>query len=346
MLKNLLGLFSKDIGIDLGTTNTRIYIKDRGLVLNEPSIVAINTRTDQIIALGQVAMKMVGKVPPYIQIVMPLINGVISDFEVAEKMLRLIFEKVHRDTFVFIPRPKVVAAIPLDVTEVEKKSLEDVALQAGARQVFLVERPMAAVIGARLPIHESIGNLVVELGGGLSEVAVISLSGVVTWKSLKIGGETLNKNIIQYLREKFGILLGDQTAEEIKSRIGSAAALDKPQEIKVRGRDLVSGLPKEIIVTDAQIREAITPILKQIAESISDTIEKTPPELVADIYERGLVLSGGAALLRNLDKLIQKKINIPIHLADDPLTSVVRGAGLILEDFANLKSVIIPSARE
>lgn len=346
MLNNIFGLFSKDIGVDLGTTNTRIYVKGRGLVLNEASVVAINTRTDQIIAFGQAAMKMVGKVPPHIQIIRPLVHGVISDFEVAEKMLRLIFEKVHRDGFVFMPRPRVVASIPLDVTEVEKKSLEDVALQAGARQVFLVERPMAAAIGSRLPIHESIGNLVVEVGGGLSEVAVISMSGVVTWKSLKIGGETMNKNIIQYLREKFGILLGDQTAEEVKTRIGSAAPLDKAQEMKIRGRDLVSGLPKEITVTDGQIREALSPSFKQIIESISDTIEQTPPELVADIYERGLVLSGGVALLRNLDKMIQKKLSIPIHMADDPSTSVVRGAGLILEDFENLKNVIIPSARD
>jgi len=346
MFKSLFGLFSKDIGVDLGTTNTRVYIKDRGLVSNEPSIVAINTRTDQIIALGQMAVRMIGKVPPHIQIIKPIVNGVVSDFEVAEKMLRLIFEKIHRDNFLITPRPRVVATIPLDVTEVEKKSLEDVILQVGARKVFLVERPMAAAIGSRLPIHESIGNLIVELGGGLFEVAVISLSGVVTWKSLKVGGETLNKHMIQYLREKFGILLGDQTAEEIKLRIGSAAAVDKPQEIKVRGRDLITGLPREILVTDSQVREAISPILKQLVESISDTIEKTPPELVADIFERGLVLSGGGSLLRNFDKLIQKKINIPIHLVDDSLTAAVRGAGLILEDFENLKSVIIPSARD
>jgi len=346
MFKDIFGLFSKDLGVDLGTTNTRIYIKGRGLVLNEPSVVAINTRTDQIIALGQNALRMIGKVPPHIQIVKPIVNGVVSDFEVAEKMLRLIFEKIHHDKFLITPRPRVVATIPLDVTEVEKKSLEDVIIQAGARQIFLVERPMAAAIGSRLPIHESIGNLIVELGGGLSEVAVISLSGVVTWKSLKIGGETINKHLTQYLREKFGILLGDQTAEEIKLKIGSVAALPKPQEIKVRGRDLIAGLPREILVNDIQVREAIAPILKQVVESISDTIEKTPPELVADVYERGLVISGGGSLLRGLDKLIQKKINIPIHLADDPLTAAVRGAGLILEDFENLKSVIIPSARD
>jgi rod shape-determining protein MreB len=346
MFKNLFALFSKDIGVDLGTTNTRIYVKGRGLILDEPSVVAVNTRNSQIIAFGREAVKMVGKSPSHIITVKPLVHGVVSDFEVAEKMLKSIIERIHRDTIALFPRPRVVVAIPLDVTEVEKKSVEDVVLQAGAREVLLVERPVAAAISARLPIHEAIGNLILETGGGLSEVAVISLSGVVSWKSLKIGGETLNKSIIQYIREKFNVLIGEQTAEELKIRIGSAAALEKAQEMKVRGRDLVSGLPREIAVTDAQVREAILPVLKVVVEAISDTIEKTPPELVADIYQRGIILSGGTALLRNFDKLIQKRINIPIHIADDPLTAVVRGCGLILEDFENLKSVIIPSARE
>lgn len=345
MFNKLFGLFSKDIGIDLGTTNLRIYVKGRGIIINEPSVVAINTRTDQIIAIGDNALKMLGKSPSHILVSRPLVHGVISDFEVTEKMLKTIIEKVHRDTFAVFPRPRVVAAVPLDVTEVEKKSLEDVILQAGGREVFLVERPMAAAIGARLPINEAVGNLIVELGGGLSEIAVISLSGVVTWKSLKIGGETLNKNIIQYLREKFNFLLGNQTAEELKIKIGSAYS-EKPQEMKVKGQDLVTGLPKEIVITDAQVREAIMPSLKVIVESICDTIESTPPALVSDIYERGLILSGGGALLKGLDKLIQKRINIPIHIVDDPLTSVVRGTGLILEDFENLKQVLIPSARE
>jgi len=345
MFNKFFGLFSKDIGIDLGTTNLRIYVKGRGLIINEPSVVAINTRSDQIIAIGDNALKMLGKSPGYILVSRPLVHGVISDFEVTEKMLKTIIEKVHRDTFAIFPRPRVVAAIPLDVTEVEKKSLEDVILQAGGREVFLVERPMAAAIGARLPINESVGNLIAELGGGLSEVAVISLSGVVTWKSLKIGGETLNKNIIQYLREKFNFLLGNQTAEELKIKIGSAYG-EKSQEMKIKGQDLITGLPKEITVTDVQIREAIMPSLKTIVESICDTIESAPPELVSDIYERGLVISGGGALLKGLDKLIQKKVNIPIHIADDPLTSVVRGTGLILEDFENLKQVLIPSARD
>lgn len=345
MLEKFFGLFSKDIGIDIGTTNTRVYIRGRGLVISESSVVSINTRNDQIIALGNNALKMTGKVPAHILVINPLSHGVISDFEVTEKMLKSIFEKVHRDTFTLLPRPRVVASVPLDVTEVEQKSLEDVILQAGAREVFLVERPMAAAIGARLPIQESIGNLIVELGGGLSETAVISLNGIVAWKSLKIGGESLNKDIISYVREKFGILLGDQTAEEIKTKIGSAFT-DKPQDMKIKGRDIISGLPKEVVITDAQVREAIMPLLKTIVESIHDTIEATPPELVSDIYERGLILSGGGALLKGLDKMIKRKINIPVYIADDPSTSIIRGTGLILEDFENLKQVIIPSARD
>lgn len=345
MFRNLFGLFSKDMGVDLGTTNTRIYVRGRGLVLNEPSIVAINNRVDQIIALGSGALKMMGKAPGYISVVRPIVNGVISDFEVTEKMLKSIIEKVHRDTFILVPRPRVVATVPIDTTEVERKSLEDVILQAGGREVYLVERPMAAAIGTRLPIQESIGNLIVELGGGLSEVAVISLNGIVTWKSLKIGGSALNNNIINYIREKFNILLGEQTAEEAKIKIGSAFA-DEPQEIKVKGRDLISGLPKEITITDAQVREAMMPILKTIIESIHDTLELTPPELVADIYERGIILSGGGALMRGLDRLIQKRINIPVHIADDPVTCAIRGTGLILEDFENLKEVFLPSSRD
>ncbi|MDD4996399.1 MAG: rod shape-determining protein [Patescibacteria group bacterium] len=345
MLKKFFGLFSKDIGIDLGTTNVRVYVRGRGLVINEASVVAVNLRNDQIVAIGNNALKMMGKSPNHILIIKPLNHGVISDFEVTEKMLKLIFEKVHRDTFTLVPRPRVVAAIPLDVTEVEKKSLEDVILQAGAREVFLVERPVAAAIGVRLPIQESIGNLIVELGGGLSEAAVISLNGIVSKKSLKMGGELLNKNIIGYVREKFGVLLGDQTAEEIKIKIGSAFN-NKNQEIKVKGRDLVKGLPKEILVNEEQVREAIMPSLKTIIEGIHETIEATPPELVSDIYERGIILSGGGAQLRGLDKIIQKKINIPVIVTDDPSTAIIRGTGLILEDFENLKQVFIPSARD
>jgi len=345
MLKKFFGLFSKDIGIDLGTTNVRVYVRGRGMVIHESSVVAINLRNDQIIAIGNNALKMMGKVPSHISIIEPLSHGVISDFEVTEKMLKSIFEKVHRDAFTLIPRPKVVAAIPLDVTEVEKKSLEDVIIQAGAREVFLVERPVAAAIGVRLPIQESIGNLIVELGGGLSEVAVISLNGIVASKSLKIGGESLNKNIISYIREKFGVLVGNQTAEEIKIKIGTAFG-NKNQEMRVKGRDLIKGLPKEVLINESQIREAIMPLLKTIVEGIHETIEATPPELVSDIYERGIILSGGGAMLRGLDKMIQKRINIPVLVTDDPATAIIRGTGLVLEDFENLRQVFVPSARD
>ncbi len=338
-------IFSKDIGLDLGTTNTRVYIRGKGLVVNESTIMAFNSRNDQVVAIGNNALRMLGKAPGHISIIKPLVNGVISDFEITEKMLKLIFNKVHHDSFTLIPRSRVVASIPLDITEVEKKSLEDVILEAGAREVFLVERPIAAAIGARLPVQESIGNLIVELGGGLSEVAVISLNGIVSYRSMKVGGELINRNIINYVRENFGILLGDQTTENLKTKIGSAASVNKAQEMKVKGRDLVSGLPREVTITDTQVREAILPTLKIIIDGIRDTIESTPPELVSDIYERGIILSGGASLLVGLDKLIRKKINISVCLVDDPATAVARGTGLILEDFDNLKSVIIPSAR-
>ncbi len=345
MFKNFFGLFSKDIGLDLGTTNIRVYIKGKGLVINEPTVVAINLRNEQIISIGSNALKMVGKSPSHISVVRPLSNGIITDFEVTEKMLKSIFDKVHRDAFTLVPRPKVVTAIPLEVTEVEKKSLEDAVLQAGAREVSLVERPVAAAIGVRLPIQESIGNLIVELGGGLSEVAVISLDGIVAHKSLKIGGESLNKNIVNYVRDKFGVLIGEQTAEELKIKIGSAHG-NKNQEMKIKGRDLSKGLPREVIINESQVREAMMPLLKAIIEGIHETIENTPPELVADIYERGIILSGGGAQLPGLDKLIRKKIDIPVIVNDDPVTAVIRGTGLILEDFENLKQVFIPSARE
>jgi len=345
MFNKIFGLFSKDIGLDLGTTNVRVYIKGRGLIVNEPSVVSVNTRNEQIIAIGSNAFKMVGKSPSHISVIRPLIHGVISDFEVTEKMLKSIFDKVHRDTFTLIPRPRVVTTIPLEVTEVEKKSLEDAILQAGAREVFLVERPVGAAIGVRLPIQESIGNLIVEIGGGLSEIAVISLNGIVAKKSLKIGGESLNENIINYVREKFGVLLGEQTAEEIKIRIGSAFG-NKNQEMKIKGKDLAKGLPKEIIINENQVRESIMPLLQTIIEGIHETIEDTPPELVSDIYERGIILSGGGAQLSGLDKLIQKRINIPVIITDDSATAVIRGTGLVLEDFENLKQVFIPSARD
>lgn len=346
MFNRLLGRLSRDMGVDLGTINVRIYIRKKGIMINEPSVVAINTRTDRIVALGEAARKMFGKAPSYISVVSPLAHGVISDFEVAEKMLKATIERVHRDIFTIIPRPRLLMSIPLDVTEVEKKSAEDVGFQAGAREVFLIEQPMAAAIGARLPVQESIGNFIAEFGGGITQIAVISLGGIVSWKSLQVAGNTLDQDIINYAREKFGLLLGAQSAEEVKKKIGSAWPGKEPQEMEARGRDLVTGLPRQVKLDDTQVREAIQHSLDTIAEAIKNTIEATPPELVADVYERGIILSGGGAMLRGLAKFISKKCHVPAHVADDPLTSVVRGTGLVLEDFTNLKDVLIPSTRE
>jgi len=346
MLNRLLGHFSKDLGIDLGTSNTLVYSSDGGIVVNEPSIVAINTRTDQILAVGKDAKNMLGKTPPHIVTTKPLSKGVISDFEVTEKMLKYFIDKVHSESFTIVPRPTVVIGVPLETTEVERKAIEDAALSAGARKVHLVENPMLAALGARLPLSDSLGMMVVDIGGGTSEIAVMSLAGVVTWKSLDIAGDEMNKNIIHYARDVFNLLLGERVAERIKMRIGSAVEQDEPLEIEMRGRDLLSGLPKEIIVNDSQIRESIERSVRTIVDNVKATLEATPPELVADIYERGIVLTGGTSLLRGLDTLISRQAAIPVRVADDPLTSVVRGAGLLLEDPELLRDISLPSASE
>ncbi len=346
MFNKFLGKFSKDLGIDLGTSNTRIYVKDKGLVVNEPSVIALNIKTNQILAVGEDAKKMIGKTPPYLNISKPIVNGIISDFEVTEKMLKYFFEKVHQDGSVIVPRPRVVMGIPLNTTEVERKAAEDAAISAGAREVFLIENVIAAAIGARLPIEDAVGNLVVDIGGGITEIAVISLNGVVTSKVLSVAGDEMNKNIVQYAREVFNLLLGEKNAEDIKIKIGSASELPEPLEAEMRGRDLISGLPKEIIVNDSQIREAISRSVKQIIEGIKTVLENTPAELVADIYERGLILTGGGALLKEIDKAINQETEIPIRVADDPFTCVVRGTSLLLEDFNLLKQIAIPSTQE
>ncbi|MBI2552591.1 rod shape-determining protein [Candidatus Uhrbacteria bacterium] len=343
MLEKIFGHFSKDVGIDLGTANTLVYVRDAGIVINEPTVVSINTRTDQLVAVGCAARDMIGKTPSYITTTRPLIKGIISDFEVTEKMLRHFIEKIHADTMAWYPRPRVVIGVPLDLTEVERKAVEDAVLSAGARAVYLVEEPMAGAIGARLPIKEAVGTMLIDIGGGVTEIAVLSLSGAVNWRVIPIAGSELNRSIIQYARDMFNLLLGERTAEEMKIRIGSAIELATPLEGPMRGRDLLTGLPKEIMVTDSQIREAISRSVKQIIESVKLTLETTPPELVADIYERGIVMMGGGALLRGLDKLIAKATEIPVRVADDPLTCVVRGTGVILEDDLLLHEIALPS---
>jgi rod shape-determining protein MreB len=347
MFKLSFGKWAKDIGIDLGTANTLVYVKDRGLVINEPSVVALNEKTDQILAVGNEAKKMVGKTPAHIKAIKPLVDGVISDFEVTEKMLKYFIDKAtENDGWNFFGRPRVVVGIPLDITEVEKKAVEDATLSAGAKEVYLIEESVAAAIGCRLPINEAIGNMVVDIGGGTTEISVISLGGVVTWKTIKIAGDELNKNIITYARSKFNMVLGEKVAEEIKIHIGSADTLGQVLEAPMRGRDLVTGLPKEIIVNDEQIREALYKSVQIIINNIKATLEVTPPELVADIYSRGITLTGGGALLKGLDSAISKATKIPVHVADDPLTAVVRGTGYVLDDMDLLKNVAVPSTQE
>lgn len=346
MFDKIWGKFSRDLGIDLGTANTLVYSKEKGIIINEPSVVALDTRNGQILAVGRAAKDMIGKTPAHIVTVRPLVNGIISDFEVTEKMLKFFIEKAHKDGFSIFPRPRVVIGVPLDLTEVERKAVEDAALNAGAREVHLIEEPMVAAIGARLPISEPIGSMVVDIGGGTSEVAVISLGGVVTWKSIPIAGDEMNKNIVHFARDSFNLLLGERVAENIKTRIGSATVLEEALQIEMRGRDMVTGLPKEILVSDDQIREAIMCSLKTIVESIKGVLEITPPELVADIYERGIVLTGGGGLLMGLDKLISNAVSIPVRVADDPLTCVVRGTGILLDSIELLKNIALPSSQD
>lgn len=323
-----------------------MYTPDKGIVINEPSVVAVNVRTDEVLAVGTEAKKMLGKTPGHIHAVKPLVDGVISDFEVTEKMLKYFIDKVHSENFTLIPRPRVVIGVPLDITEVERKAVEDAARSAGARQVYLVEESMAAAIGARLPVTEPTATMIVDIGGGTTEISVISLGGVVAFKSLRIAGNELDNNIIQFVREEFSILIGEQLAEEIKIKIGSAGPLKESISMEVRGRDLINGLPKAVQINDVQVREAIDRTLTQIIENIKITLETTPPELVSDIYENGIVLSGGGALLRGLDKEIAQATKIPVRIADDPLTCVVRGAGMLLADDELLRKIISPGTED
>jgi len=345
MLNRILGKFSKDLGIDLGTASTLVYTSDKGIVINEPSVVAVNSRNDEVLAVGEEAKLMLGKTPAYIAAIKPLEGGVVSDFEVTEKMLKYFIDKVHSENFTLVPRPRVVIGIPLDITEVEKKAVEDAVKSAGGREVWLVEEPMAAAIGVRLPVLEANATMIVDIGGGTTDIAVIALGGCVNTKSLRLAGTALTNDIIQYVREEFNILIGEQLAEKVKIDIGAAAHLKENLEMNLRGRDLISGLPKEIKVTDGQIREAMRKTINQIIDNIKLVLETTPPELVADIYECGIVLTGGGSLLRELDKEIANAARVPVKIAEDPLTCVVRGTGILLADRELLEKVAVPSSK-
>ena len=341
MFAKLLSHFSEDIAIDLGTANTLVYVRGRGIVIQEPSVVAINQKTGQVLAIGDEAKKMVGRTPSHIVAIRPLIKGVISDFEVTEQMLKYFIEKTYKRKILLNPRPRVIIGVPCGVTEVEKKAVQDATRSAGAREVYLIEQPMAAAIGARLPVQEAGGNFVVDVGGGTTEVAVISLGGLVISRSLRVAGDKLSDDIIQFTQEEYNLLIGERMAEEIKIRIGSAYPLKEKMETSLRGRNLVTGLPEEIKVSDEDIRKAMEKSIYQIVSAIKVTVEETPPELIADIMSRGIYLSGGGSLLRGLDTLIQKETKIPTKIIDDPLTAVVRGGGIVLENLDELKDILV-----
>lgn len=339
---SLSSYFSHDIGIDLGTANTLVYVRGKGIIINESSVVAIDQRTKAVLAIGDEAKKMVGRTPAHIVAVRPLVDGVVSNFEVTEEMLRYFIDKVYKGSFKLLRRPRVVVGIPYGVTEVERRAAEEAATAAGAREVFLIEEPIAAAIGSKLQVQEAAGCMIVDIGGGTTEVAVISLGGIVTSRSLRVAGDEMNEDIINFARDRFNMLLGERTAEEIKIRVGSAYPLQTQMRTSMRGRDLVTGLPKEITVTDDDIREAMVKTIATIIEAIKTTVEETPPELVADIMEQGIILAGGGALIRGLPERITEATHIKTVVSEDPLASVVKGTGLVLEDLDNLKSVLLP----
>lgn len=343
MFGSLMRKFTKQIGIDLGTSTTLVHVQGRGVVVYESSVVAVNRRNGQVMAVGEEARVMLGKTPPHILVTKPLQRGIIADFEVTEKMLRYFFDRVHSESSLVIPRPKVIISVPLEVTEVERKAVGDAAMSAGAREVLVVEEPVAAAIGAGLPISESVGNMIVNIGGGTTEIAVISLNGIVTSKSIAVAGDELNKNIIQYGRDVFNLLLGERVAEDIKLQAGSAFELHEPLQVSMRGRDLVTGLPREIMVNDSQIREAMARSVKFIVDNVKSILEVTPPELVADIYQRGIILTGGGALLRGMDEVLHRATGLPVRVAEDPITTVVRGTGILLDQPDLARHVAFPA---
>ncbi|MHB8513190.1 MAG: rod shape-determining protein [Actinomycetota bacterium] len=343
MLGKTLQFLGRDTAVDLGTANTLVYVRGRGIVLNEPSVVAINSKTGAILAVGAEAKRMTGRTPSHITVVRPLKDGVIADFEVTEKMLRYFIQRVHRRRW--FAKPRVVICVPSGITGVEQRAVEEATVRAGARSAYIIEEPMAAAIGAGLPIHEPIGNVIVDIGGGTTEVAVISLGGFVTSASIRIGGDELDEAIVNGIKKEYSLLVGLQTAEEIKKTIGSAFPLPDEPHAEIRGRDLVTGLPKTIIVAAEEIRRAIEEPVNQIIDAVKNTLEKTPQDLADDIIDKGIVLTGGGALLKGLDERLRHETGMPIHIAENPLQCVVAGSGKCLEEFEALKRVLISTSR-
>jgi rod shape-determining protein MreB len=342
-MSNALTFLGRDMAVDLGTANTLVYVRGRGIVLNEPSVVALNTNNGQIVAVGAEAKRMIGRTPGNIVAIRPLKDGVIADFDVTERMLRYFIQKVHRRSH--MAKPRLVVAVPSGITGVEQSAVKEAGHQAGARRVYIIEEPMAAAIGAGLPVHEPTGNMVVDIGGGTTEVAVISLGGIVTSQSIRVGGDELDQAIITFGKKEYSLMLGERTAEEIKMAIGSAFPAEDEPHAEIRGRDLVSGLPKTVVISAAEVRKAIEEPVNLIVDAVKNTLDKCPPELAGDVMDRGIALTGGGALLRGLESRIREETGMPVQVADNPLDSVVLGTGKCVEDFETLRQVLVPDTR-
>lgn len=343
MFDTIMNIFGRDMAVDLGTANTLVYVRGRGIVLNEPSVVAIDKTTGAVLAVGLEAKRMIGRTPGNIVAIRPLKDGVIADFDTTERMLRYFIQRVHKRRF--LARPRVIVGVPSGITGVEQRAVEEATEQAGARSAHLIEEPMAAAIGSDLPIHEPSGNMVVDIGGGTTEVAVISLGGIVAAESIRVGGDELDEAIIAFMKREHNLMLGERTSEELKIEIGSAYPLNQEEQAEVRGRDLVTGLPKTLIISSQEIRSAIEEPVAAIIEAVKGTLDKTPPELSSDIMDRGIVLTGGGALLRGLDERLRQETGMPVHIADEPLNCVAVGAGRCLDEFDSLKKVLVTSRR-
>jgi len=339
-IKKWKNSLSNDIGIDLGTANTLVYAPGKGVILNEPSVVAINQKTGRVVAVGMEAKQMLGRTPGHLTAVRPIVDGVISDFEVTEEMISYLLNKTQENNKKLLG-PRVVVGVPCGITNVETRAVRDATINAGAREVHIVEEPMAAAIGIHLPVHEPIGSMIIDIGGGTTDIAVISLGGIVRSKNLKVAGDKMNSDIISYIRSEFKILVGERTAETLKIEICKILPDNEPLEAPVRGRDLITGLPREVIITESDIREAIALSIDTLIEATKEVLETTPPEVVADIMKRGIHLAGGGALIRGLDKLLQEELDIPVYVAAEPLTAVARGTGIILENLAKYKDILI-----
>ncbi len=339
VFKFLSAPFSRDMGIDLGTANTLVYIKGKGILIREPSVVALRESEGEVLAVGNEAKNMIGRTPGNIKAVRPMKDGVIADFDVTETMLRYFITKAHKRSR--LVRPRIIICVPSGVTEVEKRAVIDAALQAGAREAYLIEEPMAAAIGAELPVHEPTGNMIVDIGGGTTEVAIISLGGIVTSRSIRLGGDEMDNAVVQYIKHEYNVMIGERTAEDVKIDVGSAMADDLDSIREIRGRDLVSGLPKTIEVKKEEIQQALKEPVRDIVESVKITLENTPPELASDVMDRGIIITGGGALLAGLDQLLMEETQMPVHLADEPLDCVVKGTGIALEEIDSLKKVLI-----